>query len=606
MGVRGRKGLSMVEGYNFSLISGVLFMRNFDLSPLYRSAIGFDRLFNHLENNQSQSNGYPPYNVELVDENHYRIAIAVAGFAENELEITAQDNLLVVKGSHTAEQKERTYLYQGIAERNFERKFQLAENIHVKGANLVNGLLFIELERVIPEEKKPRRLFLCAIAHTTDPSSERILSITKVMLRKWVMSDIALTVSVLALVAVVGLWIGNIKIRGVGFGIGGVLFGGIFVGHFADKLGLVLSAEMLHFTQEFGLILFVYTIGIQVGPGFFASLRVSGLRLNLFALGIVVMGGLVTAILHKIFDIPLPVVLGIFSGAVTNTPALGAGQQILRDLGIEPGIVDQMGMSYAMAYPFGICGILLSMWLVRVLFRINVDKEAKDHETTLTNGHMPIKTINIRVDNPNLNNMAIQDVPILNSANIICSRLKRDDMLMVPAPGTVIQQGDLLHLVGQPGDLNNARLVIGQEVDTSLSTRGTDMRVERVVVTNEHVLGKKIRDLQVKERYDVVISRLNRAGVELVASPEASLQFGDILNLVGRPSSIDAVADMVGNAQQKLQQVQMLPVFIGIGLGVLLGSIPVYVPGFPVALKLGLAGGPADYGVDPRAYRLHR
>ena len=195
------------------------------------------------------------------------------------------------------------------------------------------------------------------------------------------MSDIALTVSVLALVAVVGLWIGNIKIRGVGFGIGGVLFGGIFVGHFADQLGLVLSAEMLHFTQEFGLILFVYTIGIQVGPGFFASLRVSGLRLNLFALGIVVMGGLVTAILHKIFAIPLPVVLGIFSGAVTNTPALGAGQQILRDLGIEPGIVDQMGMSYAMAYPFGICGILLSMWLVRVLFRINVDKEAKDHET---------------------------------------------------------------------------------------------------------------------------------------------------------------------------------------------------------------------------------
>ncbi|KKY84403.1 transporter [Enterobacter cloacae] len=406
------------------------------------------------------------------------------------------------------------------------------------------------------------------------------------------MSDIALTVSVLALVAVVGLWIGNIKIRGVGFGIGGVLFGGIFVGHFADQFGLVLSADMLHFIQEFGLILFVYTIGIQVGPGFFASLRVSGLRLNLFALGIVVMGGLVTAILYKIFAIPLPVVLGIFSGAVTNTPALGAGQQILRDLGIEPGIVDQMGMSYAMAYPFGICGILLSMWLVRVLFRINVEEEAKAHETAHTNGHMPIKTINIRVDNPNLNKLAIQDVPILNSVNVVCSRLKREEILMVPSPGTVIHTGDLLHLVGQPDDLHNAQLVIGKEVDTSLSTRGTDMRVERVVVTNDHVLGKKIRDLQVKERYDVVISRLNRAGVELVASQDASLQFGDILNLVGRPSSIDAVADMVGNAQQKLQQVQMLPVFIGIGLGVLLGSIPLYVPGFPVALKLGLAGGP--------------
>ena len=406
------------------------------------------------------------------------------------------------------------------------------------------------------------------------------------------MSDIALTVSVLALVAVVGLWIGNIKIRGVGFGIGGVLFGGIFIGHFADQFGLALSADMLHFIQEFGLILFVYTIGIQVGPGFFASLRVSGLRLNLFAFGIVVMGGLVTAVLHKLFAIPLPVVLGIFSGAVTNTPALGAGQQILRDLGISSDVVDQMGMSYAMAYPFGICGILLSMWLVRVLFRVNVEQEAKDHETTLTNGHASIKTINIRVENPNLNNMAIQDVPILNSATIICSRLKRDDMLMVPSPGTLIQHGDLLHLVGQPGDLNNARLVIGQEVETSLSTRGTDLRVERVVVTNEKVLGKKIRDLQVKERYDVVISRLNRAGVELVASQDASLQFGDILNMAGRPASIDAVADMVGNAQQKLQQVQMLPVFIGIGLGVLLGSVPMYVPGFPVALKLGLAGGP--------------
>ncbi|EMG7898658.1 putative transporter [Enterobacter hormaechei] len=406
------------------------------------------------------------------------------------------------------------------------------------------------------------------------------------------MSDIALTVSVLALVAVVGLWLGNIKIRGVGFGIGGVLFGGIFVGHFADQLGWVLSADMLHFIQEFGLILFVYTIGIQVGPGFFASLRVSGLRLNLFAFGIVVMGGLVTAILHKLFAIPLPVVLGIFSGAVTNTPALGAGQQILRDLGIPADVVDQMGMSYAMAYPFGICGILLSMWLVRVLFRVNVGQEAKEHESTLTNGHALIKTINIRVENPNLNNMAIQDVPILNSATIICSRLKRDETLMVPSPDTLIQHGDLLHLVGQPADLNNARLVIGQEVDTSLSTRGTDMRVERVVVTNEKVLGKKIRDLQVKERYDVVISRLNRAGVELVASQDASLQFGDILNLVGRPSSIDAVADMVGNAQQKLQQVQMLPVFIGVGLGVMLGSIPLYVPGFPVALKLGLAGGP--------------
>lgn len=406
------------------------------------------------------------------------------------------------------------------------------------------------------------------------------------------MSDIALTVSILALVAVVGLFIGNVKFRGIGLGIGGVLFGGIIVGHFVSQAGMTLSSDMLHVIQEFGLILFVYTIGIQVGPGFFASLRVSGLRLNLFAVLIVIIGGLVTAILHKLFDIPLPVVLGIFSGAVTNTPALGAGQQILRDLGTPMEMVDQMGMSYAMAYPFGICGILFTMWMLRVIFRVNVETEAQQHESSRTNGGALIKTINIRVENPNLHDLAIKDVPILNGDKIICSRLKREETLKVPSPDTIIQLGDLLHLVGQPADLHNAQLVIGQEVDTSLSTKGTDLRVERVVVTNENVLGKRIRDLHFKERYDVVISRLNRAGVELVASGDICLQFGDILNLVGRPSAIDAVANVLGNAQQKLQQVQMLPVFIGIGLGVLLGSIPVFVPGFPAALKLGLAGGP--------------
>ncbi|ENB6028111.1 putative transporter [Shigella dysenteriae] len=406
------------------------------------------------------------------------------------------------------------------------------------------------------------------------------------------MSDIALTVSILALVAVVGLFIGNVKFRGIGLGIGGVLFGGIIVGHFVSQAGMTLSSDMLHVIQEFGLILFVYTIGIQVGPGFFASLRVSGLRLNLFAVLIVIIGGLVTAILHKLFDIPLPVVLGIFSGAVTNTPALGAGQQILCDLGTPMEMVDQMGMSYAMAYPFGICGILFTMWMLRVIFRVNVETEAQQHESSRTNGGALIRTINIRVENPNLHDLAIKDVPILNGDKIICSRLKREETLKVPSPDTIIQLGDLLHLVGQPADLHNAQLVIGQEVDTSLSTKGTDLRVERVVVTNENVLGKRIRDLHFKERYDVVISRLNRAGVELVASGDISLQFGDILNLVGRPSAIDAVANVLGNAQQKLQQVQMLPVFIGIGLGVLLGSIPVFVPGFPAALKLGLAGGP--------------
>lgn len=406
------------------------------------------------------------------------------------------------------------------------------------------------------------------------------------------MSDITLTVSLLALVAVLGLWIGNWRVYGVGLGIGGVLFGGIIVGHFAQTYALDLNGDMLHFIQEFGLILFVYTIGIQVGPGFFSSLRVSGLRLNGFAVLMVVLSGVVTALIHKLFGVPLPVILGVFSGAVTNTPALGAGQQILTDLGSDPALVDKMGMGYAMAYPFGICGILLVMWLLRLIFRISVDAEARDFDAKNGLKHELLQTMNISVRNPNLAGMPIHSIPIINSDEIVCSRLKRGEHLMVPLPDTVLELGDLIHLVGQKQDLENARLVIGDQVDTSLSTRGTALQVSRVVVTNEKVLGKKIRDLNLKQKYDVVISRLNRSGVELVASSNASLQFGDILNLVGRPESIDRVADIVGNAQQKLQQVQMLPVFIGIGLGVLLGSIPLFIPGFPAALKLGLAGGP--------------
>ncbi|WP_174635008.1 putative transporter [Yersinia thracica] len=406
------------------------------------------------------------------------------------------------------------------------------------------------------------------------------------------MSAIALTVSMLALVAVLGLWIGNWKIYGVGLGIGGVLFGGIIVGHFAQTYQLVLNGDMLHFIQEFGLILFVYTIGIQVGPGFFSSLRVSGLRLNCFAILMVIVGGLVTAIIHKLFAVPLPIILGIFSGAVTNTPALGAAQQILTDLGSPPQLVSQMGMGYAMAYPFGICGILLVMWLIRLFFKINVDREAKEFDSRHGQNRELLQTMNVAVRNPNLHGLSVQDVPLLNSDEVVCSRLKRGDLLMVPLPATVIELGDYLHLVGQREALEKVRLVVGEEVDVTLSTAGTVLQTARVVVTNEAVLGKKIRDLNLKQKYDVAITRLNRAGIELVASNSASLQFGDILNLVGRPESIEAVSAVVGNAQQKLQQVQMLPVFIGVGLGVLLGSIPLFIPGFPAALRLGLAGGP--------------
>ena len=406
------------------------------------------------------------------------------------------------------------------------------------------------------------------------------------------MSDIAISISILSLVAVLGLWIGNWRIRGVGMGIGGVLFGGILVGHFVYQWDINLDSHTLEYIKEFGLILFVYTIGIQVGPGFFSSLKSSGLKLNAFAAGLVLLGGLVAVALHLLLGVELPVVLGIYSGAVTNTPSLAAGTGILSELGTSPDMLSIPGSGYAVAYPFGICGILLSMWIIRRVFKVDIKQEAEEFDKEAGVGNESLKTLNVAIRNPNLDGLKLQQIPGLDDGELVCSRLKRGDKLIVPHAKTTVEMGDILHLVGARQKLLNARLILGEEVNASLTTKGTELRSVRVVVTNEKVLGKKLVDLKLKERYDVVVSRLNRAGIELVPHRNANLQFGDILNLVGRQEAIDAVANVLGNARQKLQQVEMMPVFIGIGLGILLGSVPLHIPGLPAPLKLGLAGGP--------------
>lgn len=405
------------------------------------------------------------------------------------------------------------------------------------------------------------------------------------------MSETAITISLLALVAVIGLWIGHFKIKGVGLGIGGVLFGGILVAHFTTQYGIKLDSHTLHFVQEFGLILFVYTIGIQVGPGFFASLRKSGLTLNGLGILIVALGALVTILIYKFANIPLDVALGIYSGAVTNTPSLGAGQQILSELGMSQ-TTSNMGMAYAMAYPFGICGILLSMWLIRLFFKIKVDEEAANFEKESGHDKEALKSMSLKVTNTNLNGIHLIEIPGFDDEDVVCSRLKRGELVIVPKADTDVQLGDILHLVGNPEGLKKMHLIIGEEVDVPVASLSGEIRSERVVVTNEKVLGKKIRHLGIHQKYGVVISRLNRAGVELVPTAHTTLQFGDVLHMVGKTDILNQAISVIGNAKQKLLQVQMLPVFIGIGLGVLLGSIPFYIPGFPVALKLGLAGGP--------------
>ena len=405
------------------------------------------------------------------------------------------------------------------------------------------------------------------------------------------MSDVALTICLLSLVAVLGLAIGHIRIRGISLGIGGVLFGGILVGHWLNRYDFVLNEHTLHFIQEFGLILFVYTIGNQVGPGFFASLRHSGLRLNGVAMAIVALSGVLVVALHLGMDVPLGVILGIFSGAVTNTPSLGAGQQTLAELGGEQA-TEVMGMGYAIAYPIGILGILFTMWLIRLVFRIDIAAEAHEHEESLSKRQHGLESCNVRITNTNLDGVRISDIPDFDRHDVMYSRLRRGEQFFIPRVDTRLALGDVLYLVGAPLALRRMQMIIGEEFVDSTPIHNTAYRSERAVVTNEAVIGKKIRHLNLQSNHDVVISRLNRAGIELVPTGGMTLQFGHVINLVGRQEDIETVMALVGNAQQKLQQVQMLPVFVGIGLGVLLGSIPVSVPGLPVALKLGLAGGP--------------
>jgi len=406
------------------------------------------------------------------------------------------------------------------------------------------------------------------------------------------LSDIARVMLVLSAIAAAGLAFGHIKVKGVGLGIGGVLFAGIAGGHIAKEAGVTFDHHVLHFIREFGLILFVYTIGIQVGPGFFAALKRSGLTLNLLAASLVILGVLTAGAIHLIAGVPLPAVLGIFSGAVTNTPSLGAAQQILQEVGASAEAVGTPSLGYAVAYPFGIIGILITMGLVRMAFRIDPVAEAEAFEKKRKAEVESLETLDVAVRNPAVVGTALKDVHLFGDLGVMTSRMLREGRLRVPHPDTTIQPGDVFHLVGPRAKLEQMKGYLGQESDVTLTTKGTDMRWDRLVVTNEHVLGKSIAQLDLADAYDVVVSRVNRAGVELIPTPALHLQFGDIVTAIGHPKDLQKVAPLLGNSQKRLQQVEFIPVFIGIMIGLIIGSIPIYVPGMPAPLKLGLAGGP--------------
>jgi len=395
---------------------------------------------------------------------------------------------------------------------------------------------------------------------------------------------------ILGLIAVLGLSLGQVKLKGVGLGIGGVLFAGIAVGHLASRAGIHLDHAMLEFVREFGLILFVYSIGIQVGPGFFAALKRAGLGLNLMAASLVLLGALVAVAIHLLADLPLPVVLGLFSGAVTNTPSLGAAQQALQQTGADPSLLALPPLGYAIAYPFGIAGILLTMALIRGLFRVDVAASAAAYEAKRRATLDPIATLDVVVRRPELDGMLLCRLPGLGEG-VVASRLLRHGVLQVPHDGTRVEPGDVLHLVGPPDRLARARDALGTAYDMPLTTKGTDLAWARVVVTETRVLGKTISALNLEDTHDVRVSRVTRSGVELVVTPGLHLQFGDILNIIGKPDDIRRAGALLGS-EHRLKEVHLSPMFIGIVLGLILGSLPLMLPGMPAPLKLGLAGGP--------------
>lgn len=402
---------------------------------------------------------------------------------------------------------------------------------------------------------------------------------------------IAHAVLVLAGVAVLGLALGSLKVRKIGLGIAGVLFAGILFGHFK----LTINKEILHFVREFGLILFVYTIGMQVGPGFLNSLRRQGLPLNLMAASTVLLGAGVAVAIALLAGIDMATIVGVFSGATTNTPSLGAAQEALKSIpNMSLARAEMPALGYAVAYPFGVVGIILVMLLLRGVFRINLEREAASFAAEHRKAEEKVGRMNIRVENPNLDGLCLKQIPGINELGVVVSRIKRgvQGAVEVALEDTQIRVGDLLLAVGRKPSLEQFRMVVGKESNIDLLKEAGPIMTQRIVVTKRDVLGKSLRELEFNKLYNIAISRVTRADMEMTAVPELELQFGDMLMVVGEKEDIQEATKALGNSVKELQHTNLIPVFVGIALGILLGSYPFTFGEMPAPVRLGLAGGP--------------
>ncbi len=399
---------------------------------------------------------------------------------------------------------------------------------------------------------------------------------------------VAKAVLALSIVAAAGLALGSLGIRGIRLGAAGVLFAGIFFG----QLGMQIDEGILEFVRDFGLLLFVYTVGLQVGPGFISSVKQRGLELNALGVGVVVLGGLMVAGFRFLFHFSIPVIGGLFAGATTNTPSLAAAQAALQSLNPKPVSGDFLGMAYAIAYPFGIVGIILTMLLVRRVFSIDVDAEARSAELSTGTSERAPDFIDLEVTNPNVDGLALRELPFAAEAGVVFSRLLRNGKVTVPEDDSLIQIGDGLRLVGPRAKLLEFEPVIGQKYSIDIKSVPSELTTEHLYVTKRQVLGKSLGDLNFERTYGAVVTRVTRADVEFAASDQVRLQFGDFLFVVGSKDGVTQLGELVGNTPKTLDHPHVLPVFVGILLGVVLGSLPIVLPGMPAPVRLGLAGGP--------------
>lgn len=402
-------------------------------------------------------------------------------------------------------------------------------------------------------------------------------------------TNTASTLIFLAIVGVFGILLGRLKLGRLKLGIAGVLFIGLLVGH----LGANINHEVLHFVKEFGLILFVYSIGIEIGPRFLSSLRHNGLKLNALA-GMIVLLGLFCAIAVKyIFKLDTATIAGLFTGAVTNTPGLGAAQSLITDQftnGEE--LSEKAGMAYAIAYPFGIIGIILTMMLIKQFFGIKVEKEVEKYKNEQTSVSGNIQTIRAKITNPNIFGESIAALTSNLHIDFVISRLFRNEEYIVPEANILLQENDILIGLCKKSDMKNIQLLVGEVSLQPKFDLSENLTMRHILMTNRKLAGKSLKNINLTTLFPANITRVFRGETEIIPTGDTTLEFGDTIRVVGHRDKIDAIIKFLGNSLRDLSHPNLIPLFIGILLGILLGSIPIFIPGLPAPAKLGLAGGP--------------